>query len=121
MTQVSYLQPLPDPTNSTYALVKEKIMTDLSGISILTNSFLHKVYLDELMHLVESGIIENIMSCLKPQDEPTDDVPVALSLNNSLIWFKLWAGFMIIAVLLFFLEILIAKMGKKDEESGVRS
>jgi hypothetical protein len=103
ITQVSFLQPLPDPENSTFAIVKEKIITDFTGMLILINSFLCKGYLEKIMHLVESGIIENIMSNLKPRIQPKNDDPVALSIDHLLIWFQIWAGCLLTAVLFFLL------------------
>jgi hypothetical protein len=112
ITEVSLLQPLPDPKNSTYAVVKQKIFSDPTGISIYANSFLHQSYLDKIMQLVESGIIENIMSYLKPRNLPKDDERVALSIDHLLIWFQLWAGLLLVAVLFFLLEILFVKTAK---------
>jgi hypothetical protein len=111
LTKVSLLKPLPDPTNSPYAVVKEKIFTDLVGLKIDDNSVFYESYLEKVMHLVESGIIEKITSHLKPlKKQSKDDDPVALSIDHLLIWFQLWGGFLMIALLFFLLEIVIAKI-----------
>jgi hypothetical protein len=87
-------------------------MSDFSGLFISTNSLMRESYLDKIMQLVESGIIENIMSYYKPEKQSKDDEPVALSIDHLLIWFQLWAGLLLIAVLFFLLEILVAKIAK---------
>jgi hypothetical protein len=112
MSHVSFSEPLPDPKNATYSVVKEKIITDFTGFLIYTNSFMCRGYLDKVMYLVESGIIEKIVSYFKPKKRPEDDDPVALSIDHLLIWFQLWAGCLFIAVVFFFLEILMKKIGK---------
>jgi hypothetical protein len=71
-----------------------------------------EAYLDKVKHLVESGIIENMMSYLKPRKQFKNDDPVALSIDHLLVWFQLWAGLLLISILFFSLEILMAKIAK---------
>jgi hypothetical protein len=104
---------LPDPENSTYAVVKEKIMVEINGVKILASNFLLDAYTDKVMHLVESGIIENILSYFKPQKPPNNnDDHIALSMDHLMIWFQLWAALLMVAVLFFFCEILMTKLVK---------
>jgi hypothetical protein len=112
---------LPDPTNSTYAVVKEKIISDFSGIFISTDSFLCEGFLDKIMQLVESGIIENIMSYFKPKEQAKDDDPVVLSIGHLLIWWQLWAGLLLVAFLFFLLEILMPRIAKVMMKKGTKT
>jgi hypothetical protein len=121
MITTSILHPLPDLANATYAVVKEKVISDFSGITVLTKSFLREAYLDKIMSLVESGIIENIMSYYKSKNPPKNDEPAALSLDQLLIWFQLWAGLMMIAVSFLLLEISIMKIAKVLMRKSVKA
>jgi hypothetical protein len=87
-------------------------MSDFSGLLVSTDSVLREGYLDKIMQLVESGIIENIMSYNKSKERPKNDDPVVLSIDHLLIWFQLWAGLLLIAVLFFLVEILVARIAK---------
>jgi hypothetical protein len=69
-------------------------------------------YLNKINQLVESGIIEKMISYLKPSNRPEDEGHVALSIDHLLIWFQLWAGLLLIAVLFFLLEFLMHHDGK---------
>jgi hypothetical protein len=121
ITEVSLLHPLPDPTNSSYAVVKEKVMTDVSGITLKTDSFLCEVYLEKINYLVESGIIDNLKSYFNPKKRSEKGDPSALSIDHLLIWFQLWAALLMVTVLFFLLEILMAKLAKILIKKAVRT
>jgi hypothetical protein len=64
------------------------------------------------MQLIESGIIDNILSYFKPKERFENDEPTQLTLDHLLIWFQLWMGLLSIAVTSFFFEFLMTKIGK---------
>jgi hypothetical protein len=121
MIGISHLNPLPDSKHRTYAILKEKIITDYSGFLIYTNIFLFDEYMDTVMYLVESGIIEKIAKTYVKKDEPKDDENVALSIDHLLIWFQLWAALLLIAVLFFLVEIFVAKVAKILMKKAVKA
>jgi hypothetical protein len=112
ISRVSVLESLPDPKNSTYAVVKERIFRDFTGLLIQKYSILRQSYMDKITYLVESGIIEKIKNSFNQRIVPNDNEDVALSINHLLIWFQLWVGLLLIAVFIFSLEILMSKIAK---------
>jgi hypothetical protein len=74
-----------------FVVVKEKILSDLEGIFLQPKSFIFDSYHDKAVHLVASGIV---------------------SIDHLLIWFQLWAGLLLVAVLFFLAEVLSRKFQK---------
>jgi hypothetical protein len=99
-------------TTAKFVVVKEKILSDLEGIFLQPKSFIFDSYHDKAVQLVESGIVEYNLAKSKSKKQVKSSGPVALSIDHLLIWFQLWAGLLLVAVLFFLAEVLSRKFQK---------
>jgi hypothetical protein len=94
-----------DNEPQTYALLKERIISEYVGISMETNNLLLEPYNELIIKMTESGIMEKMLDF--PKSKPTDvDQPTALSLDHLLIWFKIWIGFLLVTSVVFVIELI---------------
>jgi hypothetical protein len=67
-----------------------------------------------MVHLDEAGIIQRISNLLTPRVLPRETTdPIALSFGQLVIWFRLWFGLLLIAVVVFMVEVLRGKMRRR--------
>jgi hypothetical protein len=113
----------PEETkDKTFVLLKEKIITDTYGIAFYTNSDFRESYMDKLLQLTNSGIVEKIRRDIEdPPKPPIHAENIRISIDHLLIWFQLWAGLLMVAVLFFLLEILVAKIATVLMKKALRA
>jgi hypothetical protein len=111
--ELAYVMHTLNPQN--FVVLKENIITDLEAIILFHKNFLFHAYKDRSVQLLESGIVEKILSDLKPTKKlRSDDDPAVLTLEHLLIWFQLWMGFLAVSTAFFFVELVVGKFSTKQ-------
>jgi hypothetical protein len=102
-----------------YLILKEKIISDLSGLYMTLNSILFKPFNKKIIQMVESGIMEKVLR--QKIKEKEDDQPTVLCIDHLLIWFYLWGGFLLVAGAAFVSEVLTRKIQRIVKKSEVET
>jgi hypothetical protein len=94
--------------NPTFVVLKDKIISDCMSFETTANFYLFNAFNEKITQMVESGIMEWVLR--QKASKPEESEPVELSLDHLSIWFKLWAGFLLIASVAFVGEVLTQKI-----------
>jgi hypothetical protein len=89
------------------AILEEIVLSDHWGFRFEVNSFMYEPFNRKIVQLVESGLadvfVKNATKIWRNVD--ADDKHVSLTLAHLSVWFYLWLILMVIALLVFVLEV----------------
>jgi hypothetical protein len=114
VTDRDWYEELEYESNGTanFAILEEIVLSDHWGFSFEVNNFMYDAFNRKINQLVESGLADVFVknATKKWRKVEADEKHVPLALTHLSVWFYLWLIFIVIALIVFVLE--VCKVGE---------